>query len=520
VEDEYSRIARTLCWACTGRMAPVDCPEDLLLPAIAAHRISARFLARVAGSGGCVPERMVEEVKKAKQEELSAAEKIEEDTNWVAETITGHPKWDGAPLLAIKGNASSYLTGISESRRGTADLDLLTRDPELCQSILEAAGYRSRGDNFGGHEAANLYSASRCEVDLHLYCPSWRLPSGPYSRRTADGQELLMTEWIHGDWLDYDTVLEDSIPHPVIPHPWLRIPGTTTSMLIICLEIFRDYLVNNQEVAVVRLSDLCEVVELRNANGFDVERFMGLVDLCNAQDCVTFTSYAVDQLFGREDVLRLGIIGKPYPQMIGIGQLFDTCPHLFDLLVRRDNFGNALQDMRSNELLPSQHPSVVRVHADGVTVDRLPAYAVRSVPPAHAGDKDVEFDCTLTSADSGITLDIRGLFPPGPFREVVKIVLRHTTIVTGYDGYRSGVRNPNPTADCSVTWQVRIDGWSVRIDLAASAIRAHRTSADTIPMIIHCCRFLEPPSDSWDDYYRKVVSSVSVPVVLRCSQQR
>lgn len=514
MDDEYSRTAKTLCWACTGRMAPVDCPDDLLLAAVSAHRISSRFLARVAGSGESIPERIVEEVKKVERAQLSAAEKIEEDTSWITETITGHPEWDDVPLLAIKGNASSYLTGISESRRGTSDLDLLTSDPELCKRILEAVGYRSNGDIFGGHEAANLYSASRCDVDLHWYCPSWRLPGRPYSRRTTDGKELLMTEWIHGDRLDYNTILEDSVPHPVISHPWLRIPSTTTSMLIICLGIFRDYVVNNQEIAAVRLSDLCEVVELRNAIGFDVTRFRSLVDRCRAQDCVTFTSYAVDQLFDHEDVLRLGVTGTPCPQMIGIGQLFDTRPHLFDLLVRRDNFGNALQDMKANELLPGHHSSVVRVRADGVTVDRLPAYAVRSVPPARAGDKDVEFDCTITSADSGTTLDIRGLFPPGPFRDVVKIVLRHTTIVTGYDGYRSAARYPNPTADCSVTWRVHNEGWSVRIDLTASAIRAHRTSIAATPMIIHCCRFLEPPGDSWDDYYRKAVSSVSVPVVL------
>jgi hypothetical protein len=514
VNDEYSRVAATLCWACTGRMAPQECAEDLLLAAMATHRVASRFLARVAESGTGFSERFIGEVRKIEAAQLKAADAVEQDANWLADVITRHPRWDRMPFVIVKGNAASHLTHVKWSRRATADIDLLTSDPVLYQEILESAGYLIRGDNFGGHEAANLYSADHCDVDLHRYCPSWRVPDRSYSRWTSNGDELHMTDWIRCEPLGYDLVLDGSVSHPAVSSAWSRMPDATTSMLIICLEVFRDYVANNQDMATIRLSDLCEVVELRNCEEFDEARLAQLVRQCRARDSVALTSHLVDQLFGRTDYLGLGLTDPVrVPQMIGIGQLFDTGPRLSDLLLRRDNFGHSLSHMMPNELASRDLPSTIEVRAASVAVNGQPARAVRSVPPAHLGDGAVEFDCTMSMTGEGVAVDIHGLWPPGPFREVVKIVLRHGTIVTSYDGYCSGFRYPSPALGCSAVWQLGSDGWKVRVEIPSTLLSTGRAPV-TVPVIVHCCRFLEPPTDSWDLYYRKVVSSVSVPVLL------
>lgn len=520
VSDEYSQVATTLVWACTGRLAPVDCPEDLLVAAVAAHRIPSRFLARAAEHGAHVPRRVLDEVRRVEQAQLAAADAVERDLAWLADVVTRHPAWDGMPFVAVKGNATSHLTRSRAARRGTTDIDLLTSDPARYAEIFESVGYRSRGDHFGGHEAANLSLPDRREVDLHSYCPSWRLPSGPYSRRAVDGRELWMTDWIRCDPLTYAAVADASVPHPAVANPWLRMPDATTSMVIVCLEIFRDYVSNNQEIAAVRLSDLCEVVELRACRDFDPARFADLVARCRAQDAVGLTAQLVDQLFGRADHLRLGVTGAArYPQMIGIGQLFDIGPRFFDLLLRRDNFGDALRQLAPNEVALNGTPALIEVRDAGVTVNGRPGNAARSLPPERAGDSDVRFDCAMSADDRRVALDIRGLYPPGPHRDVVKIFLEHDTVVTGYDGYRSGVRYPAPTSNCSATWQVGADGWQVRVELPELVSAARRARTGAVPLIVHCGRFLEPPTDSWDDYYRKGVSSVSVPVMVTVGQR-
>ncbi|GAA1296607.1 nucleotidyltransferase family protein [Saccharothrix xinjiangensis] len=520
MNDEYSRVAATLCWACTGRLAPMDCPHNLLVAAVAAHRIPSRFLARAAESGTRIPKRLLDEVRSVEQTQLAAADAVERDVAWLAEVVTGHHAWDGMPFVVLKGNAASYLMPAEGTRRGTADIDLLTCDPVRYEEILQSAGYRSRGDHFGGHEAANLYSADHCDVDLHRYCPSWRPPRGPYSRYMPDRRELWMTDWVRCDPLGYDAIIDASVPHPVVPNSWLRVPNVTASALIICLELFRDYVSNNQEMATIRLGDLCEVAELINSSDFDAAVFADLVARCRAQDSVALAGQLIGQLFGSAGHFPIDTPGLArYPQMIGIGQLFDTGPRLSDLLLRRDNFGEALRHMTPNEINPQNLPSVIQVRRTGVAVDGRPATAVRSLPPAHAGDSDVRFDCTINLDDRRVAFDIGGLYPPGPFRDVVKIIFEHDTIVTGYDGYRTEVRYPAPTSNCSAVWQIGVDDWRVRIEVPRTAFGLDRTAMPAVPVVVHCCRFLEPPNDSWDEYYRKGVSSVSVPVLLAAGQR-
>jgi hypothetical protein len=497
-----------------------DADHALFLDALTTHKIAGRFLNRVESEPGAgVPAELTRRVKEIYQEGISAADRLDRDAAWLADSIVRHPKWDGRPLVLIKGNAAShYLTG-PRARRSSSDLDLLISEPERYQSIIEEFGYLKDWFNFC-HEQAVMGNPERSWVDLHEYFPIWRYPKGPY--QTVEGHDLRMTDWVSGGRLEYETVLETSRVHPGIGAPAIRMPDATMTAFILCLHIFHDYVAPalTQPLAKVRLIELCELSDLAGCADFAADRFTRLVMDHRATDAAALSLRLLRALgfpLGGLDGIAVPAPAG-YPQEIGFGLLIDVRTPVPDLIVRSDSFGRIFDLVGPTDIRLDPGTDISTRNAREQAEGGLPA-VFRSTPTAHP-DGNFDFVCTIRESDGFAVFDMTAAGPPGAFFDEFVLFFGNEIVHAAYDVYRAGFRNPPPESGCAATWDLKDDSWRVVVRVPRTMLVRHRGADGGVRAILQAGRFREKLNNSWTDFYRRSVSSACMPLRIHLTDVR
>jgi hypothetical protein len=507
----HEETVRTLLWAAglddaARPTRPAD--EAAFLDAVRRHRIAGRLLNRAeAGPPARRPPLPLDAVHRLYTRNMSDADDQRADLAWLAAAIAADPDRDGRPVIVIKGNSASHFLRGPRVRRRTWDLDLMVSDPPRYEKILTRCGYRATGANFP-HEAACLNLPGRTSVDLHRYFPVWRYPEAPY-RAVEAGGALRMTDWVSSGRLDYGTVLAGSVAHPEVAG--LRMPDLTMTAFIMCLHIFHDFVAPalSQPLAKVRLIELCELRDLCHHDGFDVARFRDLVETHRAHDAVGLARRLLGEAGAPPGALAAVEVPprRSYPQEIGFGLLVEPDTPLADLLVRGDTFGRIPELLGGTDVAVPTAPHVAGGPDRpwrGTTRD-LPS-VLRSTPAAHPG-ADFDFGLEVSGVDDAVRLEMAAAGGPGAFFDEFVLFFGNEIVHAAYDGYRRAFRDPPPESGCRARWRIGADGWTVDVRVPTETFVRHRTADGTVPAIVQGGRFVEPLNDSWDDFYRRSVSS-------------
>jgi Uncharacterised nucleotidyltransferase len=516
MSQDIARTVQALLWAsglAVDETSLYDADQDLFLDALIRHKIAGRFLNRVDGDPDVrIPEDLTERVREIYQEAVSRADRLDRDAAWLAENIVRHPKWDGRPLVLLKGNAASHYLSVPRARRSSSDLDLLISEPERYQSIIEEFEYSESWLNFC-HEQAVLGHRERSWVDLHEYFPIWRYPKVPY-QTVASGYDLRMTDWVGGGRLEYETVLEASRVHPGVGMPEVRVPDATMTAFIMCLHIFHDYVAPAlvQSLAKVRLIELCELADLAGGADFAVDRFAHLVTSHQASDAVALSQRLLRTLGFSMGGLAKVDVAEPaaYPQEIGFGLLIDAQTPIPDLLIRSDSFGRIFDLISPTDIVLSPGTDISTRNARRQPDGGLPA-VFHSTPTAHP-DNDFDFDCSIRESDGLIVFDMTAFGPPGAFFDEFVLFFGNEIVHAAYDVYREGFRNPLPESGCDATWDIKDESWRVVVRVPRTVLTRHRGADGRVRAVLQAGRFLEPLNNSWTDFYRRSVSSACLPL--------
>jgi hypothetical protein len=514
--QDILRTVQALLWA-SGLAADEtslhDADHDLFIEALTRHKIAGRFLNRVEKEPDVrIPGDLTQRVKEIYHEAVSGADRLDRDAAWLAENIVRHPKWDGRPLVLLKGNAASHYLSLPRARRSSSDLDLLISEPKRYQAIIEEFGYSESWLNFC-HEQAVLGHHERSWVDLHEYFPIWRYPTVPY-HAVSNGYDMRMTDWVSGGRLEYETVLETSRVHPGVAIPEVRVPDATMTAFIICLHIFHDYVAPAlvQSLAKVRLIELCELSDLACGDDFTVDRFAHLVLSHRATDAVALSLRLLRTLGFPMGGLAKVDVPEPatYPQEIGFGLLIDVRTPVADLLVRSDSFGRIFELIKPTDIRLSQGAEISTRSARDQAEGGPPA-VFRSTPTAHP-DGDFDFDCSIRESDGLVVFDMTAFGRPGAFFDEFVLFFGNEIVHAAYDVYREGFRNPPPESGCDATWHLNDESWRVVVRVPHAMLVRHRAGDGRVRAILQAGRFLEPLNNSWTDFYRRSVSSACLPL--------
>lgn len=496
----HDETVETLLWAAglddaAHPTRPSD--EAEFLDAVRRHRIAGRLLNHASPFP-------LDAVERLYARNMSDADDQRADLEWLAASAP-----DRSPVIVIKGNAASHFLRGRRVRRRTWDLDLMVSDPRRYEQVLTGIGYRPTGANFP-HEAACLNRAGRTSVDLHRYFPVWRYPEGPYRAVEAGGAQR-MTDWVSSGRLDYDTVLASSVDHPEVAG--LRMPDLTMTAFILCLHIFHDFVAPalSQPLAKVRLIELCELRDLGQHDGFDVAAFRELVETHRAHDAVGLARRLLAE--AGAEVGALAAVEVPprrtYPQEIGFGLLVEPDTQLGDLLVRGDTLGRIPEVLGGTEVAVTPHRPW---HGD----TRHLASVLHSTPVAHP-DADFDFTLDVSEVDGAVGLRMAAEGGPGAFFDEFVLFFGNEIVHAAYDGYREAFRDPPPESGARARWHIDADGWTVDVRVPTETFARHRTADGTVPAIVQGGRFVEPLNDSWNDFYRRSVSSSCMALNFRLS---
>ncbi|MDT0268658.1 nucleotidyltransferase family protein [Streptomyces sp. DSM 44915] len=486
-------------------------PGDVIT-ALDIHRVAGRFLGRLADQPTTrVDAGLLQAVRASHARDTATAARLDADASWVAQGVKDHPAWDGRPLVLLKGNCASHLLGDPHARRHTSDLDVLTGDGARYGGIFEGLGY-TRLANRACHEDATFAAADRSPLDLHGYFPVWRYPAAPHT--VAHGGGLAMADWPTTRRLTYETVLTDSVPHPGSPSGTLRIPDVTTATLLLCAHVFKDYVEPPfiQPLAKVRLAELCEIRDLARHPKFDAARFTELATEHAAQDAVGFVRQLLTDLDALPPTLNLTQwpTRDGYPQEAAFGVLVDAGSGLPDLLVRSDTLGTAAEAVGHTVVPVGRAPVSVAVDpAHGAAG----APALWSTPPAHP--KEVfTLDCQVAEVDDGISLVFHSPRGLGVYLDELLLCFGNELVHTARDVYQAGFREFPWATPAGATWEIDAAGWHVSFLVPRAVLDRHRDAEGRVPLLVCGTRFVEMPDSEWDDFFRRCVSSVLVPLIL------
>ncbi|GAB4462909.1 MAG: hypothetical protein OHK0029_30650 [Armatimonadaceae bacterium] len=290
--------------------------EKSLLALIGTHKLSGRFLEGVRRHRPKWASRSLlfsiykqQEGARAQYRRHLAA--LHELTDEIA-------KSSQEPIITVKGFATHALTGSEKHLRFSGDLDLFHAQKEMLYEVALRLGYT--GEITGSHDWARL---SRGGVNLDIM-HNFPVPSYPNVIREANVEDLDPTRH-PGVWrvpldglgtektIEYADLLPDAVEGSTPETRKFLVPDAPMSAFIYCVHLFRHHIGGPCTCFLprIRLGELADVWDLTTASGFQMKRFLNIVEQFQGHEAVAFAGRFLLLMYGENPV---ALAADPLPE--------------------------------------------------------------------------------------------------------------------------------------------------------------------------------------------------------------
>lgn len=193
------------------------------------------------------------------------------------------------PIILIKGDVPYLLSEKRIPLRDSSDIDLLCSKPsDLRNKLMRDFFVEKKGET--GHELSKLVK-DELKIDLQKYIPVYRYPSDLINV-TKTGEQT-SESFILAAQITYSDLIRNC--ERVFKN--IFVPNATLSVLILCTNLFRDYVNNLTKIPMIKIAHLVEIKELLKENSFDISLFNKLVKEFNADQAVSLIGILLKDLF-------------------------------------------------------------------------------------------------------------------------------------------------------------------------------------------------------------------------------
>lgn len=274
-------------------------PEEIL-KFVHKHRIGGRILKRISETRAGPRKTIIDTIESYQRRVLRDFERKQVILNEFISNFC----FD-MDVLLYKYNTSFFFLGDERLLRPFGDFDLAVTKPMVLKSRLQERDLQVKRNRYPPHEFLNAHYKEEA-FDLHRYIPLWeRVDDFVPPASFCPGVLNLGAR-----------VIERGVP-PVqcfttghkltLSNCSFSIPSATFCVLFIIATSYKDFVTHNvshlYNQPELRMSDICECLDLITHEGFDTNHFMWLVSKFRLQEAVTWFSEVIFEL-AQIDVLQ------------------------------------------------------------------------------------------------------------------------------------------------------------------------------------------------------------------------
>ena len=356
-----------LKWAAgnTKPLLPIeDIDEDLLLEATYVHRLEGRLLRRLKlETQPWSRQSTLDELEARQLTNITRAKKQLD----VIKEIQREFSTSGQTMILIKGYSPYFILRDPASLRFSWDVDILSGDSFQMQEALSRLGYYWNPNSTveAHHNPRAFRHDLDFSVDSYNYIPVWSYPQDitpeDLDPATNPGMWNQVIEPVHNE-IHVEDLIEHSLTDPRSEAGPLIIPDATMTVLIICAQLFTDFLQGLPgRYGRLHLGRLAEIKELCKHPKFDIDTFIVLVRKFEALDAVRFTAALLAHYVGYDAFSSVLFIdhNQQYWRRFYRSSFWLPAPNSYDELLMQPDAAESLRyllfDVGANEVLVADY---------------------------------------------------------------------------------------------------------------------------------------------------------------------
>lgn len=291
--------------------------------------------------------------------------------------------------VVLKGVTTEVLTKDSSLFRESGDWDIWAEDPEEFTKYALHNGFSQYDESCAPHEFSKLFYSDNInvEIEVHQSFPNISIPSELLDRDVA-----IKVGYVSLTYPVFSDIADEIVQVEWKDRGHIHIFSAEMAALLMCMNVYKDYLWEPYKIPNIRLHDLIEIQRLSACQEFSSSKFSALAEKMCCQQAVSFV-FKLLQSFFREIKI------PNYHVDLRVRKLMNDIFSIFTIQDSMDFYQNLCSETFA-ERIESLAPNAIRLNEEQNT--RTMANVYRSA--ANPTEKQFDFRFCFSPNEGNITL--------------------------------------------------------------------------------------------------------------------